>query len=287
MKWLKYTVWSVITLVLAIPILLVLTRSSLPLSDWEISSHATRLNEAAAIQIPHFFLMDDVQRNDNLALLLKVEVGQVLSASESATYRSLFQKTLFDGQRFLGRFDGELTVLQDVEMESANNVGSLGINGNHDHHDVSARRNYKDVEIALLQLDSSQGFLGSFNRIKAINLAQKSLADIISHMGVAPHTISVPYRLPGQLWREDVTSGTFENMVRAYKDSQFLEVNSAAYWEKVDEAVAGYALLVHQVQNRLWQKSAWWERRIAGRFLDFQTLAPQIDENIPLRKKSN
>ncbi len=77
----------------------------------------------------------------------------------------------------------------------------------------------------------------------------------------------------------------FETMLSAYKQSQFEQVNSPAYWAQVDQAVGSYTELIEQVQTRMWQKSAWWERRIAGRFLDLQTLAPQIDEKTPIRPR--
>lgn len=284
MRFLKWLLIGIITLFLSIPVVLVIFGSSKPHATKDLQLFADRLNEAAAIQIPHGFLMSEELRAGNLPLLEKVEKGVVLSAAESANYRAVFQQNLLESQSFLGRFDGELTVLNDWRMGAVNNVGTDGIAGKHDHHDESARRNYEDVERALARLDGASGPLAFLQRIAAINLANKSLADIISHMGVAPHTVSVAYEAPSKTWREQVTGDAFEAMMKAYKASQFQLVNSASYWQSVDQAVQQYALLVGEVQVRLQAKSSWWERRIAGGFLAPQTLAPQIDEDIPFRR---
>ncbi len=284
MRFLKLLLISIFALTVSLLLILLTFGSSQPYSSEKLRGFALRLNEAAAIQIPHHFLMDEAIRQQHLTLLKKVETGAELTAENSARYRAIFQSNLAQSQSFLGRFDQELTILEDWQMSADNNVGQAGITGKHDHHDRSARLNFADVERSLSIIDKSTGGFGYVQRIRAINLAYKSLADVISHLGVAPHTVSVAYELPAVALRDPTLGSLFETVLRNYKNAQFETVNSTAYWRYVDRAVNDYARLVEQVQKRVHAKSTWWERRIAGRFLSLQTLAPMIEEDIPLRR---
>jgi hypothetical protein len=240
------------------------------------------LNEAAAIGVPHDFLMRKEMRADNLALIEKVEQGTELSAAESTTYRALFQTTLQESQKFLSWFDAELSILPDQSMEISNNVNTMGIAGRHDHHDISARKNFAALLKTLADLNKADG---SFARIKLANAAQKDLVDLISHMGVAPNTISVPYVPPENPWPNPELGEHFEAMMMAFKKAQFAAVNSAPYWQAVDEALSHYAALILAVQKQVQVHTSVWQRRIAGRFLAIQTLAPPVSIDRPLRRK--
>ncbi len=253
-----------------------------PWSGEEVSRLTIGLNEAAAIGVPHGFLMSKPMRQANLALLQKVERGEILNNVESLAYRHIFQTVLHDSQRFLSAFDAELTVLPDVAMTTANNVSSLGIAGNHDHHDVSARKNFAGLLQSLHQLDKASNV---FSRIHYANATQKDLVDLISHMGVAPHTVSVPYVPPDTSWPDAALGGLFEAMTKAFKDAQFETVNSPAYWTAVDTALARYSDLILAVQQRVVARTSNLERRVAGRFNSVQTGAPPVDLNRPLRRK--
>jgi hypothetical protein len=253
-----------------------------PWSAEEITRLTVGLNEAAAIGVPHGFLMSNVERAAHLALLEKVEVGAVLTPAESLEYRYIFQKTLQESQRFLGAFDGELTIIPDHAMDMANNVETKGIAGYHDHHDVSARANFAALLQSLLALDQAEN---AFARMRYANAAQKDLVDLISHMGVAPHTVSVPYLPPAKAWPDAELGAEFEGMMKAFKDAQFEAVNSTAYWAAIDVALENYAALILSVQAHVVAHTAPWERRVAGRFLSPQTLAPPVDLHRPLRRK--
>jgi hypothetical protein len=279
---LKWICTSLAVLTLLLTSLVVITTNPEPWSKAEISTLTIGLNEAAAIGVPHGFLMSAAQRQEHLALLTKVEQGDVLTAAESLTYRKIFQAALYENQKFLGRFDTELTPLDDHAMEMSNNIAGLGIAGHHDHHDLSARQNFAAVLISLDRLKNAQTFLG---RAYYANVAQKDLVDIISHVGVAPHTVSVAYEAPDQVWGDATLGAEFEAMLNAYKTAQFADIHSPAYWEAVDQALAFYNDLILDVQAQVMAHTSAHERRFAGRFLSLQTLAPPVDLHRALRRK--
>jgi hypothetical protein len=267
----------------AMVVFFVLSRSSSePWTADELRKLTAQLNEAAAIGVPHDFLMNEKTRVLHDPLFSKVEAGTELSDAESKQYRILFQTILHDSQGFLGIFDRELSVLSDHAMERPNNAAGLGIPGLHDHHDVSARKNFARLLASLESLDAGGNPL---SRIFYANAAQKDLVDLISHLGVAPHTVSVGYETLDAPWPDAHLGQIFEMMVVQYKQSQLERVNSQTYWKAVDEATSRYAALILLVQDRIWLKTSSWERRIAGRFNAIQTFAPPIDLTRPLRKK--
>jgi hypothetical protein len=268
-------------LVLALAILLVRSDPE-PLTRTQITALVTQLNEAAAIGVPHDFLMRKDVRVENRALLEKVESGQVLSEADSIAYRKLFQSVLAEGQNFLARFDSELSVLHDHAMEMTNNIQGQGIAGHHDHHDLSARKNFA---LVLNNLREVERATSSFGRIRWANAVQKDLIDLISHIGVAPHTVSVPYLMPEQQWRDEELGALFENYLERTKAAQTPPVNSPDYWEAIDQSLTEYVNLILAVQDRVMAHTSPWERRIAGRFNATQTLAPPVDLNRPLRRR--
>lgn len=254
------------------------------MDDSAIAAWTLRLNEAAATGVPHGFLMDKGVRAANGALITKVDTGAELTAEESRRYRLLFQSVLQDNQRFLSAFDAELTILPELFPGEANNCGSLGIAGSHDHHDLSARLNFAALSASLERLHEVRGLSGPFRRIAAANAALKDLSDLIGHLGVAPHTLSVPYSAPETPWKDTALGGLFETMLVEFKAAQFAPVNSPAYWAHVDKALSAYAGLISAVQIRIAADASPLEQRIAGRFLSFRTLAPQVDPAIPMRR---
>jgi hypothetical protein len=280
--WAKRLLLGVALLAMAFAAVIVATTHPEPLTPTEIARLTIGLNEAAAIGVPHDYLMRAEMRISNRALLLKVEAGLQLDTAESRAYRKIYQAVLQENQKFLGSFDAELTVLPDYAMQIDNNIESQGIAGRHDHHDVSARRNFASLLHALAALEQSSTSIG---RIRNANLAQKELVDLISHLGVAPHTISVPYQVPDVPWPDQLMGAEFEKMVRAFKAAQFVDVHSQAYWADIDDALAAYTTLILAVQERIMARTSRWERRFAGRFLSLQTLPPPVDLNRPLRRK--
>jgi len=266
----------------ALAVALIVRTSPDPIPRSDIRVMASGLNEAAAIGVPHHFLMSDATRAAHAALLSRVEGGAVLDVQDSAAYRRVFQSVLHDNQRFLGRFDAELTVLQDPAPAAPNNVAGHGIAGHHDHHDVSARKNFAAMLGNLRRLDAAGS---SFERIRFANVVQKDLVDLISHLGVAPHTVSIGYAAPAEPWPDRQLGDLFEAMTMAFKTAQFEPVHSLPYWQAIDLALDRYADLIFETQSRIHSATASWERRIAGHFLSAQTLAPPVDFNRPLRPR--
>jgi hypothetical protein len=250
----------------------------------EIENLVLALNEAAAVGVPHDFLMDRKQRSQHLPLLLKVERGEELTPAESTSYRVLFQATLQQNQSFLGRFDAELSVLHDYAMAVANNINSLGISGNHDHHDLSASKNMDALQEALQKLDAAQS---TFARVKYANGAQKQLVDLISHMGVMPHTVSVVESNVETLNQKSGPGVHFEAMLRAFKAAQFENVNSPAYWRAIAAGLKSYNRLILDVQSYIQERTTPWERRLAGRFMALQTSPPPVDLQRPQRQQNH
>ena len=260
---------------------IILRSNSEPWSKAEITKLTTGLNEAAAIGVPHDYLMDKATRSTHLPLLAKVEAGEVLSVQESLEYRKIFQGVLKANQAFLGRFDAELTPVPDHAMDMDNNIESHGIIGLHDHHDLSAHKNFAAMLQSLSKLDNASSV---FTRIYYTNAAQKDLVDLISHLGIAPHTVSVPYMPPDQPWPDSQLGDQFEAMLKSFKSAQFEQINSTSYWAAVDAGLAHYDELIWNVQTKVVAKTTPWERQIAGRFLAIQTLAPPVDLARPLRR---
>jgi hypothetical protein len=272
--WIKRLLYVAVIALLGAASLIIARTNPEPWTKEEIVFLTQGLNEAAAISVPHGYLMSKGMREANLAVLEKVESGTVLDASESKAYRHIFQQNLQESQNFLARFDAELSVIPDHAMQTENNIAELGIAGHHDHHDLSARKNFAGLLASLAKLETASN---SFGRIRFANAVQKDLVDLISHMGVAPNTISVPYQSPEMPWPDSELGQIFEDMMKAFKQAQFENVNAPAYWAAVDVALAKYAELIWTVQTRVNSHTAVWERRIAGRFLSMQTLAPPVE----------
>jgi len=239
----------------------------------EISEKVDLLNENSAVTTPHLKLGKKT-REANLALFEKVECGQPLSADESAAYRVLYQSILKDKQSELKLLDDQLTVVTNFRPERENNVGSLGIEGAHDHHDASAAENLSALRGDLSALEQASGVTGSFTRVRAALSAYKNLTDIIGHMGTAPQTKSVPNE--PELPVDDLQLH-FETMMVHYKRAQFEPVNSPAYVIEVHRALDSYDALVARVQDRIYSRLGPLERSLSGRWCTWRSLAPSLD----------
>jgi hypothetical protein len=238
----------------------------------EISDKVERLNEKAAIATPHHSLGKKT-REANLALFEKVERGQELSAEESAAYRVLYQSILKDKQSELARLDHQLTVLTNFSPQEKNNVGTLGIEGSHDHHDSSAAANLAELRHDLARLESASGATASMSRVLAANSANKNLTDVILHMATAPQTKSVPNVPHAPI---DDLQQQFEAMMVHYKRAQFEPVNSPAYVTEVHLALDSYDALVTLVQDRIYGHTGPLERSLAGRWSSWRSLTPPL-----------
>jgi hypothetical protein len=238
----------------------------------EIRVRVDLLNEKAAIDTPHHDLGKSI-RAQHLALFEKVEQGTPLTPEESANYRVLYQSILQSKQHELALLDDQLTVLTNYMPEEKNNVGTLGIEGSHDHHDASSAANLAALRDDLAQLDGASGINASFTRVTSALKAYKDLDDIILHMATAPQTKSVP-RTPHA--PADELARHYEQLMFHFKRAQFEPVNSPAYVAEVHEALNHYDALVLMVQDRVYARLGPLERSLAGRWGSYRTLAPSL-----------
>lgn len=238
----------------------------------EIGVRVDLLNEKAAIDTPHHTLGKKT-REENLALFEKVESGQPLTAGESATYRLHYQSILNHKQHELSLLDSELTVLTNYMPEEKNNVGTLGIEGSHDHHDASAGANLAALRQDLGRLEGASGVTASYVRVRAALSAYKDLDDIVLHMATAPQTKSVP-RTPDAA--ADKYQELYEALMLHFKRAQFEPVNSPAYVTEVHLALDSYDALVVLVQDRVYDQLGPLERSLTGRWGSWRSLAPSL-----------
>ena len=267
----RFLYWFIGALVLAI-VLLCLPFNPPKWSASEISARVDLLNEKAAIDTPHHTLGKKT-REANLALFEKVERGEALSVEESAKYRVLYQSILNEKQHELSLLDGELTVLTNYKPDEKNNVGTMGIEGTHDHHDASSEANLKALRGDLARLDNATGALSSYARVRAALAAYKDLDDIVLHMATAPQTKSVPRPPETPL---DGLQAQYEPMMLHFKQAQFEPVNSPAYIAEVHQALDYYAALVVLVQDHVHGSLGPVERSLVGRWGTWKSLAPPL-----------
>lgn len=255
----------------------VLLRPGAPLPAYqcsEISRLVDKLNYFAAVHAPHHQLGESV-RQENLRLFETVESGAELNAERSAEYRILYQSILRKRQWLLSLFDRDLKVIEDFAMSQPNNVGGSGINGQHDHHDFSAKNNLQVVKVSMWKIQKSDGWAASLKRAFFAANAQKDLTDIILHLATAPHTKSVPFQATAEA---DEMDEMFDGVLRHYKLAQFAPVNSPEFVHEIWLALASYDNLVMYVQTRLNSMLTPWERAVAGRWLGWRSLGPGLED---------
>lgn len=238
----------------------------------DIARRVDLLNEKAAIDTPHHNLGKKI-RAENLALFEKVERGEPLTPEETAAYRVLYQSILKQKQHELSLLDDQLTVLTNYMPETPNNVGTLGIEGSHDHHDASSGANLAALRDDLARMRSADGAMASFTRVRAALDAWKDLDDVILHMATAPQTKSVP-RVPET--PVDELQAQYEPMMLHFKRAQFEAVNSPAYVSEVHQALDRYDALVALVQDQIYAELGPVERSLAGRWGSWRSLAPSL-----------
>ncbi|MCR9139368.1 MAG: hypothetical protein NXI27_25435 [Alphaproteobacteria bacterium] len=277
--------WAAIAVVLllAIGLIFIFSLPSGPHSARDVRLYTSLLNEIAAVDVPHNSFLSDEQKTDHADLLALVESGKQLTEQQSRTYRQLIQQILLDHQSRLVWLDTSLTVMNDVEIDEVNNVGGTGIEGLHDHHDQSARRNFSDLSVALQRLETANGITAPVVRIFSANRAYKNLTDIILHLAVAAHSVSVEYMPPDLDVEPGTMAADFESMLMAYKIAQFAPVNSQTYVAQIGRAMDAYDRLVLAAQARINQRLSPLERRLAGRWLALHTIAPQPDTTMTVR----
>lgn len=241
-----------------------------------ITQKVDALYEAAAIQVPHF-IDDGALRQQHEHLFVAVEQGEVLSLEASNQYRKFYQELLVKKQFLFRQYDAQLTLLKDHALHHANNLGGTGIQGEHDHHDISARENARELFQSrkwLVANPYSAGF--SPQRVLMAITAYKSLNDILFHLSIVPQTASVHYQAP-PVPAADPFEREFETALYAFKLAQFETVNSSNYQIYVQEALNHYDQLVLMMQETVVQNLSPLERKFVGEWGGWQSLTPQVD----------
>lgn len=240
------------------------------------------LYDAASIQVPHF-IDDGVLRQQHEALFLAAEQGEALSVESSNQYRKLYQELLVKKQFLFRHYDSQLTVLKDHALHHVNNLGGSGIQGEHDHHDVSARENARELfrsRTWLIAHPHSSGF--SPERVFMAIAAYKDLNDILFHLSIVPQTASVYYQAPPAPVA-DPFEQEFETALYAFKLAQFETVNSANYQIYVQQALTHYDQLVLMMQKTVVQSLSPLERKFVGEWGGWQSLTPSVEPPKQLR----
>lgn len=201
-----------------------------------------------------------------------VKNGHELTQEQSTIYRVEYQRYLQSQARLFTRLDENIEFATDVGMETTNNVGSKGIAGLHDMHDMSAGSNLVDLDRQVKALSGS----GFFKRISLANDAYKDLTDLMVHLAPAVHSVGLLELEPVDANIEPQIAAHYLDFYSAMKNAQAEAVNSSTYFEEVERALAAYDLLVAQVQNAIWAENSAVIHALSGRWLSLQTIAPRL-----------
>jgi len=256
---------------------MIATSNPAPQNRAEIDAYAQQLFEFGAIRYVHG--LDSPHIAENQSLFDQVRSGAPLDHATSCTYRRAYLMVLQDYARRFQLADDDLQMADDFGIDHANNCDGTGIAGNHDLHDLSAKANVTELLDNLEILQSGTGWV---NGIILINEVQKNLVDLTVHM--APAVQSIGVQAPDfDLAGADPIAQSYRDMLGHFKDAQFADINGPAYWDGVDAALANYGDIVASAQEIIVANSGQLQRRIAGRWLSLQTVAPQLDTQTCLR----
>lgn len=280
-KLLKYFFYLILLLLILALGYLWLAPVPAPQSAATISSKVKALHETASIWVPHLDIDKGQLRAAHLPLFEKVETGQLLTEEEGKQYRQLYQQLLLENQTFFSHFDSQLAAITDLGMDQHNNVGGLGIEGHHDHHDQSARNNFDQIEksLLLLKADSNNSRSGfSISRIKNAIFIYKNMNDILFHLATVPHTKSIHYHpLAGEFSSE---RKIFESMLAHFKTAQFILVNSDEYKYEIKSALEQYNQLVLASEAIVHQSLSPVELKVVGNWSGWQSLTPKVSDKV-------
>lgn len=261
-----------IAMVLCIALTVSFIQNRKPIPPGQIAILTDRLFEFGAVDFVHSGYSGPEQ-----SLFLCVQNGETLTEEQSRTYRRTYEAALQAQQSLFRRLDADLQLRQDFGMGHENNVGTAGIAGLHDQHDLSALHNLMDLEASLAQMDSA----GPIRRAWLANGIYKDLTDLMVHLAPATHAV-------GLLKEEDFPSSVgpalsapFTSFYAAMKTAQAAPVNSAQYWQAIDRAKAAYAQVAIVVQDRLRARNGALLHALSGKWLAPQTIAPRLNANSP------
>lgn len=280
-KLLKYFFYLILLLLILALVYLWRAPVPAPQSAAVISSKVKALHETASIWVPHLDIDKGELRAAHLPLFEKVERGQTLTEEEGKQYRQLYQQLLLENQTFFSHFDSQLAAITDLGMDQHNNVGGLGIEGHHDHHDQSSRNNFDQIEksFEFLKFHSvSNNNHFSLGRIKHAIFIYKNMNDILFHLATVPHTKSINYHpLAGDL---SLGRKLFESMLLHFKAAQFLEVNSDEYKKEIALALNEYRDLVLISEAMVQRSLSPLELKVVGSWGGWQSLTSKVSDKV-------
>jgi len=246
-----------------------------------IEKKLSGLYETASIWVPHLDIDKGLIRQQNLPLFEKVERHELLLDTEAAKYRQLYQHLLLEHQHKFSLFDAQLIAVHDLAMDEKNNVGGFGVEGTHDHHDMSSRNNFAQVQFSVNYLQAhrvQKKSWFSFGRVKHAIYIYKDLNDILFHLATVPHTKSVPYALA----KESPTDleQQFESMLFHFKVAQFMAINSAEYNAEIVRSLKSYQRLIEMNQDIIHKSLSPLELKLVGDWGGWQSLTPAVSDRV-------
>lgn len=250
-----------------------------PLTKEQITSTTYRVFEYSGIYAPHnlLFKPDDFEKHK--ALFDDVEAGKELNAEQSKTYRMVYQSLLVENQFIFKMLDSNINILTDVNMDIENNVGDKGIANKNDHHDASVRSNLTDMLNSMKVLSENNG---TYSNIKNAKSFYKNTMDIMLHLGTIPQVKSTKHQV-----KEGSADNKVDQLIELslvhFKQAQFENINSQAYWREVRLALDSYVKVVLIVQNIVQKKLSPIERTLTGTWDSWKNLAPIIDSDLKVR----
>jgi hypothetical protein len=250
-----------------------------PHDEADIASLSEQLFEFGAVRYVHGLSSD--YKDTNQALFDRVLAGDVLDATESCTYRTAYWHLLQEHAKRFQFVDDDLHMAENYGLDLDNNCDAKGILGLHDMHDFSAQQNFDQL---VGNLDLLQDGTGWLNAVILINEVNKNLVDLTVHFAPATHSIGV--RVP-DLEFSGPFAKDYDAMQDGFKMAQFSAVNSPEYWNGIDAALMSYSAIVAQAQDVIFANSSALQRRLAGRWLSLQTVAPRLDEDTCVRPRPN
>ncbi len=250
-----------------------------PLPSKYISQKISGLHQIASIWVPHFEIDNGQLRQQYRSLFEKVEQHIPLSDEECESYRKIYQQLLFKDQRKFSLFDAQLSFVDDLAMTEKNNVGGLGVEGRHDHHDMSSRNNFSEIAISVNYLqqyphDKDWGF--SWRRVGQAIGIYKNLNDLLFHLATVPHTKSVSYM--AQDSHSEPMQQLFESMLFHFKQAQFLTINTPEYNRQLVLALDKYRELIEMNQAIIYQSLSPLELKLAGNWGSWRSLTPKVSD---------
>lgn len=281
-SFIKYFFYLILLLVILALAYLWLAPVPVPQAAEVVSKKVKGLHETASVWVPHLDIDKGQLRATHLPLFEKVETGQLLTPEEGKQYRQLYQQLLLENQKFFSHFDSQLAAINNLGMDQQNNIGGLGVEGHHDHHDQSARNNFDQIEssFALLKSHSAAAASSKFSvsRVKSAIFVYKNMNDILFHLATVPHTKSIHYHpLAGDLSTEQQL---FESMLLHFKAAQFLDVNSDQYKTEIASALDQYRNLVLISEAIVHQNLSPVELKLVGNWGGLQSLTPRVSDKV-------